>query len=1228
MTQSHPTLTKQLRASFFAARTLAPFALLAFFCCGAAQATDVLTYKYDNARTGLNPSEYVLTPQNVNQQSFGRLYSFPTDGFVYAQPLYKAQVNIPGQGVRNVIYVATEHDSVYAFDADGNNPAQGYLWKVSFIDPANGVTTVPYTELGTSDIVPEIGITGTPVIDASSNTLYVVSKTKQTSGGGVAYVQKLHALDLGTGAEKMNGPTVIRASVPGTGAGSVNGTLSFDAQRENQRSGLTLLNGVVYIAWAAHGDIGNYHGWVLGYQASNISQQTGVYCSTPNGWGGGIWMAGGGISVDSKGNLFMAPGNGTSDPTNNNYGESVLRLSTNSGIQFGDFFIPNNQDGLNAGDQDTGVGSAIVLPDQPGPYPHLLVSADKSGNIYLLNRDSMSGYNPTENANVQTVFAGSSIHNSFAFFNNTVYIGADGNGLEAYTLGNGRLSLNPTSQSSNHYGQGYATGNGTSPTVSSSGNANGIIWALDNVANGKGPAVLYAYDAGNLANKLYSSNDALNSRDVAGYAVKFTNPIVADGRVFIPGLNTVTVYGLLSSQGTGNPSAATPTFSAPTGTVFNAPQTVTLSESSQGATIYYTTDGTVPSTSSPVYSGPIEIAGPTSIHAFATGGGFSPSPIASAFFTVESSSTPPAPEFVNGFTASGLQLNGGATINGNRLQLTDGGNSEARSAFYTSPVNIQHFTTDFEFQLSWATADGFTFTIQGNDPTAVGSLGGGLGYGPEPTYHISYTERSIPRSVAIKFDLFNNVSEGTNTTGMFVNGATPTSPSIDLTSHGIDLHNGDIYRARLVYDGSVLGLTITDTNDPTKTFSTNFTVDIPSTVGGPTAYVGFTAGTGANSAIQEILNWNFSPAPYFPSGFNSTGMILNNGASVTGGNLQLTDGGGYEARSAYFNTPVNVENFTADFRFQLLNAQADGFTFVLQNTGPQALGGVGGGLGYGREPSTPNGAAIGQSVALKFDLANNGGEGGNSIGVFTGGAPPTLRSVDLTPTGLNLHGGDIFAVHLTYNGSALGVTITDVNNQALSYTGSFPVNIPQAVGSRYAFVGFTGGSGGLSATQNILSFTFSNSGQSNPGRTETGQSNAGQYVEYFAYQLNGVSSGPTLRNFEWGGFTQGVGSVLDSTAVGQFVTYSLNIPTAGTYDVRVSTKAAIIRAQWQLSVDGANVGAPQDEYAPSDQFRVLDAGNVTIQQPGLHNFKFTVAGRNPSAIDSKLAFDYIRLYPQ
>jgi len=223
----------------------APVALLAVFGCGIAHATDVLTYKYDNARTGLNASEYVLTPQNVNQQTFGKLYSFPTDGFTYTQPLYKTQVNVPGQGVHNVIYVATEHDSVYAFDADGNNPAQGYLWKVSFIDPANGVTTVPYTDVATSDIVPEIGITGTPVIDPASNTLYLVSLTKHTSGGAVSYVQELHALDLGTGAEKMNGPTVIRASVPGNGAGSSNGTMNFDPMREHQRAALTLVNGVV-----------------------------------------------------------------------------------------------------------------------------------------------------------------------------------------------------------------------------------------------------------------------------------------------------------------------------------------------------------------------------------------------------------------------------------------------------------------------------------------------------------------------------------------------------------------------------------------------------------------------------------------------------------------------------------------------------------------------------------------------------------------------------------------------------------------------------------------------------------------------------------------------------------------------------------------------------------------------------------------------------------------------
>ena len=222
----------------------------------------------------------------------------------------------------------------------------------------------------TSDIVPEIGITGTPVIDPSSNTLYVVSKTKQNSGGAITYVQMLHALDLGTGAEKMNGPTEIRASVPGTGAASVNGTLRFDPRVENQRAALALSNGVVYIVWAAHGDMGNYHGWVMGYRAADISRQVGVYCSTPNGWGGGIWMGGGAISTDDQGNLFLAVGNGTSDPPNNSYGESVLRLSTGSGIQFGDFFMANDQDKLNAGDLDTGVGGLpLYCPISPVHTP-------------------------------------------------------------------------------------------------------------------------------------------------------------------------------------------------------------------------------------------------------------------------------------------------------------------------------------------------------------------------------------------------------------------------------------------------------------------------------------------------------------------------------------------------------------------------------------------------------------------------------------------------------------------------------------------------------------------------------------------------------------------------------------------------------------------------------------------------------------------------------------------
>src|ERR1700674_2068670 len=336
--------------------------------------TDVLTHRNDNMRTGQNTSESVLTPSSVNSTAFGKLLSLPTDGYVYAQPLYKSNVLIPAKGLRNVLFVATEHDSVYAFDANGVTTTP--LWHVSFINPSVGITTVPSDDVFINDIVPEIGITGTPVIDPQGGTLYVVAKTKENG----TYVQRLHALDITTGAEKFGGPAVIQASVPGTGNGSSGGTLPFDPLIENQRAGLLLVNGVVYIAFASHGDIGTYHGWVFGYNAATL-QQVAVFNDTPNRLQGGIWQGGNGPAADSSGNVFVISGNGTFDADEEgvDFGDSFLKLNA-GGLALVDFFTPFNQASLNANDVDLGSSGPLLLPDQTGTaHPHLVLGAGKDG---------------------------------------------------------------------------------------------------------------------------------------------------------------------------------------------------------------------------------------------------------------------------------------------------------------------------------------------------------------------------------------------------------------------------------------------------------------------------------------------------------------------------------------------------------------------------------------------------------------------------------------------------------------------------------------------------------------------------------------------------------------------------------------------------------------------------------------------------------------------------------
>jgi hypothetical protein len=501
----------------------------------------VFTYHNDNQRTGLNPQETVLTPANVTPANFGRLFSYPLDGIAYAAPLYVENLSLPNQGFHNVVYVATEHDSVYAFDADGltNNP----LWQVSFINPAAGVTTVPAADTGTTDISPEIGITGTPVIDPASSTLYVVSKTKETVGNSTTYVQRLHALDLTTGAEKLGGPVVIQASVSGNGDGSQGGQISFVPLIQNQRPALLLSNGVVYVGFASHGDNGPYHGWVLGFDAATL-QLVMTYNTTPNGSQGGIWQGGGGLAADSTGNIYFVTGNGTFDADSGglDYGDSIVKISPSGAVL--DYFTPHDQSNMNLHDLDLGSGGPLLLPDQSGAYPHLLVTAGKTGTIYVVNRDKMGGYNPTDDSQIPQALAnllpgGTLDSGNFkapVYFAGFVYFGAVSDSLRALKLGGGSLSM--STQSPEAYSFPGAT-----IAISANGNTNAILWALER-PGATVPAVLHAYDATNLGSELYNSNQ-VGSRDTLDYAAKYTPPVVVNGKVFVASVNQLAAYGPL-----------------------------------------------------------------------------------------------------------------------------------------------------------------------------------------------------------------------------------------------------------------------------------------------------------------------------------------------------------------------------------------------------------------------------------------------------------------------------------------------------------------------------------------------------------------------------------------------------------------------------------------------------------------------------------------------------------
>jgi hypothetical protein len=502
--------------------------------------TDVLTYHYNIYRQGVTLQETTLTPSNVNSASFGKIGFLTVDGKVDAQPLFVNKQNIGGS-LNDTVYVVTENDSIYAFSANTGRQ----FWMVSVL--RSGET--PSDDHGCGQIAPTIGITDTPVIDkmaGAHGAIYFVAMSKDSSGN---YHQRLHALDLSTGAELFGGPTEIQAMYPGTGDGSQNGEVIFNPGQFAERAGILEFGPTLYLAFTSHCDERPYTGWIMAYSARTLAQ-TSVIDVTPNGNEGAIWMAGDGLAADGSGNIYFLDGNGTFDTTLNSqgfpihgdYGNAFMKLTNSSGtLQVADYFNMYNTVQESNADEDLGSGGVLVLPDltdNNGQVHHLAVGAGKDTNIYVVNRDNMGKWNSNNNNQIYQELQGAlpgGVWAKPAYFNNTVYYGDSGDNLKAFTISNAMLSTTPTSQTATSF-----TYPGTTPSVSANQGSNGIVWAVEN----SNPAVLHAYNASNLAQELYNSNQA-GSRDQFGPGNKFITPIVANGKVFVGTQTGVAIFGLL-----------------------------------------------------------------------------------------------------------------------------------------------------------------------------------------------------------------------------------------------------------------------------------------------------------------------------------------------------------------------------------------------------------------------------------------------------------------------------------------------------------------------------------------------------------------------------------------------------------------------------------------------------------------------------------------------------------
>ncbi len=505
-------------------------------------AAQVVTSQFDNTRCGANTAEIVLTPRNVNARQFGRLFRIPVDGDVYAQPLYLPRVRLGAGRVRDVLFVATEHGSVYAWDAD--RPTSAPLWHVSFARPSAGVTAVPFRDLHCPFIRPEVGITSTPAIDEAAGTIYVLARTREAGAGGEArYVQRLHALDVHNGAERPGSPVEIHATVEGSGEGSSRGKLVFDPLRQNPRASVLLTRGHVVLTWASSCDVGPYHGWVMTYDARSL-EQLAVFNTSPDASQGGIWQGDTGPAADESGTIFAITGNGRFDAAGGgrNYGDTALALADGpGGLRVADSFTPFDQSVLDASDGDLGSGGPILAGGGTAG-PRRLVFASKAGVLYVLDPVHLGGFHTGSNAGaVQSFETSEGQFGAPAYWNGHVYIQGSAVPLRDYPLADGRVSEKPIRESATSMPNPGAT-----PTVSANGARDGIVWMIQSKPFGTEdrPAILRAYDASDVGRELYTSEQN-PQRDRAGTALRFNIPTVASGRVYIGTKGGIDVYGLL-----------------------------------------------------------------------------------------------------------------------------------------------------------------------------------------------------------------------------------------------------------------------------------------------------------------------------------------------------------------------------------------------------------------------------------------------------------------------------------------------------------------------------------------------------------------------------------------------------------------------------------------------------------------------------------------------------------